>query len=91
MDIKKIISNQKEAYLPNFLENKDKSEGTFQNNRVTQHLRFNKILEPFKDLFNTPLTFHEVGCGSGDMYQYMQDQGISWDYSGTEIIDEMIG
>ncbi|NRB39890.1 MAG: hypothetical protein HRU20_15715 [Pseudomonadales bacterium] len=90
MDINKLIADQQSIYLNNFIENKDSSEGTFQNNRATQYLRFEKILEPFLSILNQQVSFHDVGCGSCDMYQYMLDNAIVCDYSGTEIIDEMV-
>jgi len=90
MDINKIIADQQSIYLQNFIENKESAEGTFQNNRATQHLRFQKILEPFLPILNTRVTFHDVGCGSCDMHQYMLDNNHQCVYSGTEIIDEMV-
>lgn len=90
MSSKKIIQDQIRVYRDNFVENKDNSLGTFQNDRVTQYMRFERILRPFKDILNENISFHDFGCGCADMYEYMQQQSIKVNYSGTEIIQEMI-
>jgi hypothetical protein len=90
MDTKKIIQDQIDIYLDNFLINKDNSLGTFQNDRVTQYMRFKHIIDPFKEILNEEITFHDFGCGCCDMYQYIKLNNIPLKYSGTEIIQEMI-
>ncbi len=90
MDSKKIIEDQIRIYKDNFIENADSSLGTFQNDRATQHMRFEHIIKPFLDIMNEKTTFHDFGCGSCDMYQYLADRNIKVDYSGTEVIQEMI-
>lgn len=90
MNIEKILANQQSIYLENFVENKGSSRGTFQNDRATQYLRFQKILEPFLSNLDENVSFHDVGSGSCDMYQYMLENAIKCDYSGTEIIDVMV-
>jgi len=90
MDTKKIIQDQIDTYLNNFLMNKDDSLGTFQNNRVTQYMRFKHIIDPFKEILNEKITFHDFGCGCCDMYEYIKFNKIKLIYSGTEIIQEMI-
>jgi hypothetical protein len=86
----KIIQDQINIYRDNFLANKDSSIGTFQNDRATQHLRFERILKPFNDIITKEITFHDFGCGCCDMYDYMIQNNIACKYSGTEIIQEMI-
>ncbi len=90
MNTDKIIQDQIKIYKDNFLQNKDTSLGTFQNNRETQHLRFERIVRPFKDILNEKVSFHDVGCGVCDMHHYLNSQNIKHDYSGTEILQEMI-
>ena len=90
MNHKKIIEDQRKIYSDNFLKHKDSSLGTFQNNRATQHLRFEKIIDPFRNILNKNTSFHDFGCGSCDMYDYMQQHSIECNYSGTEIMQEMI-
>ena len=90
MNSDKIIQDQINIYLNNFLVNKDSSLGTFQNDRVTQYMRFEHILKSFKYLLNETVSFHDLGCGCCDMYDYMLQNNIKSNYSGTEIIQEMI-
>ena len=90
MDTKRIIQDQIDTYLNNFLINKESSLGTFQNDRVTQHMRFEHIIAPFKEILNEETTFHDFGCGCCDMYEYIKLNKLKLKYSGTEIIQEMI-
>jgi len=90
MKSSKIIEDQINTYKDNFLQNKDSSLGTFQNNRETQYLRFEHIIKQFKNILNKDVSFHDFGCGVCDMHEYLNQQGIEHDYSGTEVIQEMI-
>lgn len=90
MNSSKIIQDQVNTYLKNFLENKDSSLGTFQNDRATQYQRFEHIIKPFKEILNENVSFHDFGCGVCDMHHYLNLQGIKHDYSGTEVIQEMV-
>ena len=90
MSTDKIIQDQINTYRDNFLGNKESSLGTFQNDRVTQYMRFENIIKPFKDVLNENVSFHDFGCGCCDMYDYMLKNNIKSKYSGTEIIQEMI-
>jgi hypothetical protein len=90
MNSSKIIQDQVNTYLKNFLENKDSSLGTFQNDRVTQYQRFEHIVKNFKDILTENISFHDFGCGVCDLHNYLNLEGIKHDYSGTEVIQEMI-
>jgi hypothetical protein len=90
MDSKKILLDQIDTYLNNFILNKGHSTGTFQNDQITQYMRFKHVIEPFREILNENITFHDLGCGSCDMYEYISKNNIKMRYSGTEIIQEMI-
>lgn len=90
MNIDRIIEDQIKTYRENFIKHKDSSLGTFQNDRATQHQRFEFVIKPFKEVLVPGTSFHDVGCGSCDLYEYLVAQGYNVDYSGTELIDEMI-
>jgi hypothetical protein len=90
MDSNKIIEDQIRIYKDNFLQNADSSLGTFQNDRATQYMRFDHIVKPFLEILNEKTSFHDFGCGSCDMYNYLNMKNIKVDYSGTEVIQEMI-
>lgn len=90
MDSKKIIEDQISTYKKNFIENKSSSLGTFQNDRVTQHLRFERIVKPFKGILSDEVSLHDFGCGSCDLHEYLNQQNLPHEYSGTEIVQEMV-
>ena len=77
-------------YRDNFLENKNSPTGTYQNNHETQYMRFERIIKPFKEILNENISLHDLGCGACEMHNYLNLQGIKHNYSGTEIVQEMI-
>lgn len=89
MNSERIIKAQLDAYRPNFIEHGDKPQGTFQNNSETQRLRFERIIRQF-GLQHKNYLIHDIGCGTCDLHQYLNDAGIEHNYYGTEIVPEMI-
>ena len=89
MNSDKIIKAQLDAYRPNFIEHGDKPQGTFQNNSETQRLRFDRIIRQFR-LQEKAYLIHDIGCGTCDLHQYLNDLSIQHRYYGTEIVPEMI-
>lgn len=89
MNSDKIIKAQLDAYRPNFIAHGDTPEGTFQNNSETQQLRFERIIREF-ELDKNCYTLHDIGCGTCDLHQYLLDKKIAHQYSGIEIVPEMI-
>jgi hypothetical protein len=87
-----IIDKQKSLYQKNFLEHGDSPEGTYQNNQITQHLRFKSLVEDILLMEGeNHFTVHDIGSGISDMYAYLKNiPGIHFTYSGTEIVDEMV-
>ena len=90
MKSSKIIEDQIKIYRDNFLKHKDSSLGTYQNNRATQYMRFERVIKPFREILNEKISLHDFGCGVCDMHEYLNSQNIKHDYSGTEILQEMI-
>lgn len=92
MDDDAIIAAQRAAYGRKFQEHGDTPEGTFQNNRVTQHLRFARVLKEIAPYFEAGDTVHDIGSGLCDFYAYMKALGLekTITYSGTEIVQGMI-
>ena len=84
-----VVQEQRRLYGENFALHGDTPRGIFWNNRETQRLRFEKLLHHFA----TPsrqFALHDVGCGVCDLHGYLLEKGILHDYSGTEIVPEMI-
>lgn len=89
MDSSKIVEQQLATYGKNYLDHGDTPRGTFQNNPETMRLRYERLLLPF--LSSTePLTIHDVGCGLCDLHAYLNSRNIDHQYSGTEIVPEMV-
>ena len=84
-----IINSQIKAYQENFIKYKDTPEGTFQNNTETQYLRFSRLITQFD--FKEKVSIHDVGCGICDMYEFFKEIKLkNFEYSGTEIVPEMV-
>jgi len=84
-----ILKYQREAYCDRFKRYGANAKGTFWNDTETQYLRFERLLmhiEPFL----TGQSVHDVGSGLCDLHKYMILKKIKHEYSGTEIVQEMI-
>src|SRR5258707_5845280 len=90
MNSDKIIQDQINIYRDNFLKHKDSPLGTYQNDRETQYLRFERLIRPFKEILDENVKLHDLGCGVCDLFEYLNLKRIKHDYSGTELLDEMI-
>ena len=86
-----IISRQREAYRANFLVHGDGPLGTYQNNQLTQFLRFETLISRLAPHFGEKATLHDVGSGICDLKKFLDIKGLgeSVSYSGTEIVEEM--
>ena len=91
-----IIEKQRKLYGENFQIYGDTPNGFYWNNTETQELRFSRLMRTVLQYENTacksPSAFslHEVGCGTADLHHYLLRNEISHEYSGTEIVPEMI-
>ncbi len=85
----KILEAQRNQYLAQFEKFGDSPQATFQNDQQTQSLRFERLLRPLLPV-SGKFSIHDVGTGLCDLHQYLLDQGIPHDYSGTEIVAELI-
>ncbi len=86
----KIIQKQIDTYRGNFLKYGNTPLGTFQNNTATQYERFNQLLMPL--LLYKPQHFSicDVGSGVCDLHKFLKMQNIKHNYTGIEIVQEMI-
>ena len=85
-----IIRKQIDAYRPNFLEHGDTPRGTYQNNTTTQNERFGRLLRHLEEYGPEHFSVCDVGCGMADLHRYMNANAISHDYTGIEIVPEMV-
>jgi hypothetical protein len=91
MEIDEIITRQRDAYRSNFLTHGDSPLGTFQNNQLTQYLRFESLIGRLAPHFSERTTVHDVGSGICDLKHFLDLKGLGRNvvYSGTEIVEEM--
>jgi hypothetical protein len=85
-----IIKNQLDAYRPNFLKHGVSPQGTFQNNNATVKERHRQLLEPLIKLRPQGFSICDIGSGLCDLHKYLIDLGIQHDYTGIEIVPEMV-
>lgn len=85
----KIINEQVKVYQPAFMQHGDSPQGTHQNNRETQYLRFQMLTGHLLN-DHTQNSIEDIGCGVCDLYRYLKDKNLKFTYSGTEIVNEMI-
>lgn len=85
-----IIKKQIESYKENFLQNKNSPLGTFQNNTTTQHERFNEVIQPLLKYKSTNFSICDIGSGVCDFHQYLNDMKIKHQYTGVEVVSEMV-
>ena len=85
----RIIENQKKIYGDAFTKHGATPKGTFQNNIETQYLRYDRLIRNLKE-YLPGSTIHDVGAGVCDLHRYLLINKIEHQYSGTEIVQEMI-
>jgi|UPI00041C01CF 2-polyprenyl-3-methyl-5-hydroxy-6-metoxy-1,4-benzoquinol methylase len=85
-----IIKKQLEAYQPNFLKYGDSPKGTFQNNTTTQYERFEQLLAPLLRIKPEGFSICDIGSGVCDLHQYLLQKNIAHEYTGIEIVPEMV-
>src|SRR5450631_1451923 len=92
MDDRAIIDAQRESYRANFLNHGDVPQGTYQNDLLTQHIRYASLLRQIQPHFEQGDTIEDLGAGVCDLYGYLRAQGLdrTVTYSATEIVHEMV-
>jgi len=85
-----ILGNQIELYRRAFLEHGDSPKATFNVSSEAQRLRFERLTRPLREA-KSPFSIHDVGAGLCDLHRYLLDRGVEHAYSGTEIVQEMVG
>lgn len=91
MQTDEIINRQRDAYRSNFLIHGDGPLGTYQNNHLTQYMRFEALIARLAPHFGNGVTLHDVGSGLCDLKHFLNLKGLgeTIKYSGTEIVEEM--
>jgi hypothetical protein len=89
MNHSNLLGDQKTAYTERFNEFGATPKGVFWNNVETQYLRFDRLLHNIIS-FIEGCSIHDVGAGTCDLHRYLHINNINHEYSGTEIVQEMI-
>ena len=76
----------REYYLPKLKNEKSDSGCLGWENEQAQELRF----EVLKNIFFQGASVLDVGCGLGNLYDYLKKQGYNFNYTGVDILPEMI-
>jgi len=82
-----MIEDLQSHYKNLFIQHGDSAEAVQYTSRESQEKRF-KFLVEVGDLNGKSIL--DFGCGTGQLYAYLQAQGISVNYHGVEIVDEFI-
>ena len=76
----------REYYLPKLKNEKSDSGCLGWENEQAQELRF----EVLKNIFFYGASVLDVGCGLGNLYDYLKKQDYNFKYTGVDILPEMI-
>ena len=77
----------KENYRELVLKHGDSVESCQYSDQMSQHERFSQMIQ-VGDLNGAKIL--DLGCGIGDLYKFLIEKKISMDYTGIDIVEEMI-
>ncbi len=83
-----VVGQQREIYENRYSKFGDIPEGFHWRDEETRDLRFFRLIRHLS--LQSGDTIYDVGCGTGQLHQFMQDQGLDHTYIGCEIVPEMI-
>lgn len=85
-----IIKKQIEVYRASFFKHGKTPQGTSQNNTATQYERFNQLLKPLFEYKLSDFSICDVGSGICDLHSFLNLKKIKHQYTGVEIVPEMV-
>jgi SAM-dependent methyltransferase len=86
--LRSISERQRDLYQESLDKHGDSTRATHQNDPVTQHLRFERLVKGIAP-FLPGSTIHDVGCGFGELGEYLAQREAGCTYSGIEIVAGM--
>lgn len=86
--MRSISERQRDLYKDSLDKHGDSTLATHQNDNVTLHLRFERLVKAIEP-YLTGSSIHDVGCGFGDLGDYLEKRGAGCTYSGIEIVEGM--
>jgi hypothetical protein len=85
-----VVKKQIAAYQENFILHGNTPKGTFQNNILTQEERFKQLIDPLLSLKPEGFSLCDIGSGICDLHKYLVNNGVNHEYTGIEIVPEMV-
>lgn len=89
MSFEYIINKQKYIYGQNFSENKSGPNATFNQSESRQLLRYANLFS-WLSLPRKTLSVFDVGCGVGELYDWLGSHVQHLSYYGSEVVPEMV-
>ena len=86
--MRSISDRQKNLYQQSLDLHGDSTLATHQNDAATQRLRFERLIRGVLP-YLSGATLHDVGCGFGDLGQFLAEGDLGCTYSGIEIVEGM--
>lgn len=89
MGIEDILQKQKDIYGKNFSENSSGPDATFNQSESRQLLRYEKLFS-WLSFPRHNLSVFDVGCGVGELYDWLDCRVKNLTYYGSEVVPEMV-
>ena len=83
--MRSISERQRDLYQESLDKHGDSARATHQNDPVTQCLRFERLIKEIEP-FLPGNSIHDVGCGFGELGEYLTQREAGCAYSGIEIV-----
>lgn len=65
-------------------------QGTLQNDKMTQHERFEQLMSPLLAQVSGSFSVCDVGSGIADLHHFLVAKGVEHNYTGIEVVQEMV-
>ena len=85
-----LESKQVAFYLPKFRKFHDDVRSLGWRDKESQVFRFEALEQLFYHEKRRDFSIHEIGCGLGHFYEYLRQKNYDVDYSGSDIVGELI-
>lgn len=86
--VETFLSKTVEYYRGKLAQHGNSPEGMDWKDRASQYLRF-EVIARYIDFTRHPSVL-DVGCGSGEFFQFCIDRGKDIDYQGMDVCPEMV-
>lgn len=85
-----IIEAQIKVFRESFIKHGDTPKGIFANDSKTQKIRYKNLLKNLLVYKEKDFSIHDIGCSMCDLHQYLLENNVNHEFSGTEIVEEMV-